>query len=113
MRAPAVVRIAFVSRADEFARRDALRAFVLAGARAQDVRVVHRFFVARDAGWFRWLRWPWTPSVNARVRAEMEKHPDDVELLNTDENRYVLGKKRWAALRWVRCLPAYISGRPR
>jgi hypothetical protein len=108
--APTVVRIAIVSCADEFDRRDAFRTLVLADARSHDVVFVHRFFVGRNAGWF---RWPWTPSVNARVRQEMEEHPDDMELHKVDENRYVLAKKRCASLRWVRsCLVIALRAPP-
>jgi hypothetical protein len=60
-----VVRIAIVSHADVFERRDARRTMVLAEARWNDVVFLHSFIVGRDAGWFRGLRRPWTPSVNA------------------------------------------------
>jgi hypothetical protein len=50
---PTVVRIAIVSRADEFDRRVELRTLVLADAPSHDVAFVHRFIVGREAGWFR------------------------------------------------------------
>ena len=88
---PLVLRVAVVSRVDEFARRQALRDSVFQGIRESDVTLDFRFFVGTSTD----------ADVNERLAQETGTHGDVVKLEIADKKQRV-SEKRFLALKWVR-----------
>ncbi|KAF4616130.1 hypothetical protein D9613_011266 [Agrocybe pediades] len=95
---PLVIRLAIISRADEFEKRQALREAMLDGIPSAYVQLDYRFFVARATGLTSWI-------TRQRVAREKSRY-NDMEVM--DSIRDVAGRiseKRFAALKWTGLSP--------
>lgn len=89
---PLRLRIAIISRVDEFERRRLLRETVLRGVGEEDVKMDFRFFVGKPAGW----------KVRMRLWWEGWWAGNDVMILETLKDiPQRLSEKRFKALQWV------------
>lgn len=91
-KSPLVLRLAIMSRVDEFERRKALRETMLNGVFPQDVKLDYRFVVGRaDSLWTR-----------LRMSLEVSSHDDMLVLQDLKDVQNRLSEKRYRALEWVR-----------
>jgi hypothetical protein len=90
---PLVLRVAVVSRVDEFDRRQAVRDSVFNGIRESDVTLDFRFFVGTSTH----------TDVNKRLVQENGTYRDLVKLEIADKKQR-LSEKRFGALKWVRTM---------
>ena len=90
---PLVLRVAIVSRVDEFDRRQGLRDSVFTGIRESDVTLNFRFFVGTSTD----------ADVNERLSQENATYGDLVQLNIADKKQRV-SEKRFGALKWVRTI---------
>ncbi|KAF9000316.1 galactosyltransferase-domain-containing protein [Cyathus striatus] len=96
---PLVLRVAIISKADEFNRRQALRDAVFHGVRESEVKMVYKFFVGHSVGN--------TTSDAKIIRLETEKQTfnDIIQLDDIDDRRNRISEKRFAALKWGGSVP--------
>ncbi|KAF9000318.1 galactosyltransferase-domain-containing protein [Cyathus striatus] len=95
---PLGLRIAVVSRADEFDKRQALRESVFLGVRDTDVKLDFRFFVGAPVGLTHWV-------TSVRLSQENRTYGDVVVLEDIDDIPERLSEKRYAALKWGGSVP--------
>lgn len=96
---PLRLRLAIISRVDEFHRRRLLRETVLRGVGEEDVKMDYKFFVGRPEGWLiRMKLWweGWWAGNDVLV----------LEMLKDIPQR--LSEKRFRALQWVSCIPFHL-----
>ncbi|KAF4618453.1 hypothetical protein D9613_010179 [Agrocybe pediades] len=92
---PVVIRLAIISRSDEFSRRQLLRETMLSGLPSDYVKVEHRFFtgevpngITEDTG------------IRDLLDREIRQH-DDLQILDGIEETWKrVSEKRFAALKW-------------
>lgn len=95
---PLVIRLAIIARVDAFERRQVIREAVLGGIKGEDVKIDHRFFVARPKGG------KWTvKGMKIRWGLQRERKTyGDVEVIQsfTDVGERI-SEKRFEAIKWV------------
>ncbi|KAF4611242.1 hypothetical protein D9613_006478 [Agrocybe pediades] len=90
---PLVIRLAIISRADEFEVREALREAMLTGISQRDVELEYKFFVGKPTG----LKKFWT---SRRLSKEMEEY-EDVVVTKISDTKSRLSERRLVALKWT------------
>jgi len=93
---PVVIRLAIMSRVDEFERRHALREAMLRGIPEAYVKLTYKFFVGRDPGGV--LSLPMT----RKLQKEVEEFGDMKILDNVPDIPERISEKRFWAVKWVR-----------
>ncbi|KAF4618672.1 hypothetical protein D9613_009796 [Agrocybe pediades] len=91
---PLIIRLAIVSRANEFEKREALRQAMLRGIPSTHVQMDYRFFIARPTGYTSWI-------TKMKVRKEMDKYKDIEVLHSIRDIPERISEKRFAALKWT------------
>ncbi|TEB20908.1 hypothetical protein FA13DRAFT_175354 [Coprinellus micaceus] len=98
--APLRLRVAVISRANEFDRRSAIRDSIFRGVPPSDVKTDFKFFVGAPTGIVNW----WS-KVQSKVEREMTVYGDVVLLKDIDDIKERLSEKRFAALKWGGSVP--------
>ncbi|KAF8512596.1 hypothetical protein BU17DRAFT_53988 [Hysterangium stoloniferum] len=99
---PLILRVAIMSRRNEFERRQALRNYVISGLPETDVQFQYRFFVGmgkdamEEAG----------SDMSERLQDEKSIHGDVIILKDIEDTPERLSEKRYSAVKWAGDVPS-------